>query len=86
MANLDDNIENGFDGDDDITAPGSKLSRKKLLLIVVPVVAAIGIFGFYYTSQKAKRTRRRPITASSATPRKTAKKRIPIRFSMICRK
>ena len=55
MANLDDNIENGFDGDDDITAPGSKLSRKKLLLIVVPVVAAIGIFGFYYTSQKSQK-------------------------------
>ena len=55
MANLDDNIENGFDGDDDITAPGSKLSRKKLLLIVVPVVAAIGIFGFYYTSQQSQK-------------------------------
>ena len=55
MANLDDKIENGFDGDDDITAPGSKLSRKKLLLIVVPVVAAIGIFGFYYTSQKSQK-------------------------------
>ena len=55
MVNLDDNIENGFDSDDNIIAPGSKLSRKKLLLIVVPIVAAIGIFGFYYTSQKSKK-------------------------------
>lgn len=57
MANLDDNIENGFDGDDDITAPGSKLSRKKLLLIVGSGRGRHRLSVFITPLKKAKRTR-----------------------------
>lgn len=52
MVNLDDNIESGLDAEADISAAGSRLNKKKLLLIVVPIVAFIGVIGFYYSAQK----------------------------------
>lgn len=53
MANFEDNMENGIEADEDISLSTSKLSKKKLLLFVVPVVAIIGFLGFYYSSQKS---------------------------------
>ena len=54
MTNIEDNIENGLETDTEISASTSRLSKKKLLLIVVPIVAAIGVFGFYYTSSQSQ--------------------------------
>lgn len=53
MANIDENIENSVDLDDDISLPNTKLSKKKLLFIVVPIVTVIGFSGFYYSAQKS---------------------------------
>lgn len=51
MADINENLDSVNDNETELTSSDTRLSKKKLLLIVVPVVAAIGIFGFYYTAQ-----------------------------------
>lgn len=52
MANFDDDINEA----DDDAAPGSKINKKKILLILIPALAVIAIIvGFYYTlKQRSK--------------------------------
>lgn len=52
MPNLDENLESAIDAESSLSSTDSRLSKKKLLFIVVPIVALIGILGFYYTAQK----------------------------------
>ena len=55
MAKIDNELDTDMD-DDSTSLRDSRLSKKKLMIILIPILAIIGIVGFYYKSTSDKKS------------------------------